>query len=175
MKHTEKEIFHYRKITYQGHITNNLNKIFKKYNLKIATKTKNTIFTQLKNPKDKIHILQKSGVYKLTCDDCNAIYIGETGRSFEVRIREHLKNKNSNFGNHLQEKKHNFKIESNVEILHIENKSHKLTLLEAYEIDRHRINNEYICLNEQVKLFYTPLYLHINENNSRNNTSNGIT
>ncbi|XP_025833591.1 uncharacterized protein LOC112905418, partial [Agrilus planipennis] len=31
----------------------------------------------------------KSGVYKLTYNKCNSIYIGQTGRTFKDRINEH--------------------------------------------------------------------------------------
>ena len=33
--------------------------------------------------------MNKSGVYKLNCNDCDAIYIGQTGRSFKKRHIEH--------------------------------------------------------------------------------------
>jgi hypothetical protein len=31
----------------------------------------------------------QSGVYKLTCPDCNKAYVGQTNRSFVVRFDEH--------------------------------------------------------------------------------------
>ena len=32
----------------------------------------------------------KSGVYRITCKDCTQSYIGETGRAFFIRKKEHV-------------------------------------------------------------------------------------
>jgi len=32
----------------------------------------------------------KSGMYKLNCCHCNAVYVGQTQRNFEIRYKEHL-------------------------------------------------------------------------------------
>jgi hypothetical protein len=37
-----------------------------------------------------IDIMERSRVYKIKCGRCNFMYIGQTGRSFNTRIREHL-------------------------------------------------------------------------------------
>ena len=40
--------------------------------------------------KDVINFKQKRGlVYQISCRDCNAVYVGETGRSVKTRKREH--------------------------------------------------------------------------------------
>ena len=52
----------------------------------------NTTKELLVHPKDKDNILQKSGViYKYKCGraDCEEEYIGESGRTFAERFREH--------------------------------------------------------------------------------------
>ena len=42
-------------------------------------------------PEDKVLDKGKSGlVYQISCRDCDAVYIGETGRSLETRKREHI-------------------------------------------------------------------------------------
>ena len=33
-----------------------------------------------------------TGVYQIRCEDCNAFYIGETGRPFKLRLNEHITN-----------------------------------------------------------------------------------
>ena len=45
--------------------------------------------------KDKINPLQQSGVYKIPCS-CGTSYIGQTGRTFEERIKEHITDTNHN-------------------------------------------------------------------------------
>ena len=43
-----------------------------------------------RKPKDAINFEQKRGlVYQISCRDCNAVYVGETGRSVRTRKREH--------------------------------------------------------------------------------------
>ena len=58
--------------------------------------------------------MEKSGVYKLTCNDCPTAYIGQTGRKLEIRVREHeaaFRKKipeKSNFAAHLLNAGHSF-------------------------------------------------------------------
>ena len=54
----------------------------------------NAIKELLVHPKDKDNILQKSGViYRYKCGrvDCEEGYIGESGRTFAERFREHMR------------------------------------------------------------------------------------
>ena len=38
-----------------------------------------------------IHFQQKRGlVYQISCQNCNAVYVGDTGRSVRTRQREHV-------------------------------------------------------------------------------------
>ncbi len=49
-----------------------------------------TIRSILVAPKDKDHPQDKCGVvYQLTCQDCEASYIGETERALKQRLKEH--------------------------------------------------------------------------------------
>lgn len=153
----------YRKFTYQGNINNKIKKVLRKHKIICATRQPNTLINQLRNGKDKTNKLDKSGVYALKCDDCEAVYIGETGRKLRTRIQEHLKdNRFSNFGKHLYTNKHTFKNPDNVKLIHQEQKGHKLLLLEAWEIDKQIKLNPNI-LNEQVDLCYKPLFKYLNQ------------
>ena len=40
--------------------------------------------------KDLAPLMAKTGVYKITCGACGAFYVGQTGRSLDQRIKEHL-------------------------------------------------------------------------------------
>ena len=50
----------------------------------------NTLRKILSRPKDTIPTTNKSGVvYQISCQDCEASYIGQTGRNLSQRITEH--------------------------------------------------------------------------------------
>ena len=51
-----------------------------------------TLRRLLVHPKDKIEKQKTCGVvYKVKCNNCEKVYIGETGRKLETRIQEHRK------------------------------------------------------------------------------------
>ena len=98
-----------------------------------------TIRTLFSNLKDPVPLEGKSGVYSLPCDNCNAVYIGETGRSFAIRLHEHIDQRPSSlsFSKHLQQEKHAFKKGSET-LLHVENSHSRRLALESLESARHR-------------------------------------
>ena len=62
--------------------------------MQVHFKGTNTIKTLLMAPKDRDNKLQKSGVmYKFKClhINCPEEYIGESGRTFQDRFKEHLR------------------------------------------------------------------------------------
>ena len=61
-------------------------RIMKKYNVNSA----NTIKRSLVRPKNKGEPQKMcEGVYSITCNNCNATYIGETKHTLGTRIKEH--------------------------------------------------------------------------------------
>ena len=55
-------------------------------------KPHNTLKHNLVHPKDKIEATKTCDcVYEIPCKNCKKSYIGETGRPFGVRLKEHLK------------------------------------------------------------------------------------
>ncbi|XP_071956011.1 uncharacterized protein [Antedon mediterranea] len=67
-------------------------RIFKKYGISTAMHPTNTLKSILVHPKDKKDITQTSDiVYDIPCKSCKKSYIGETGRQFGVRLKEHQK------------------------------------------------------------------------------------
>ena len=116
-------------ITYTGTISEKISKTLSKNNIKTAFRTNNSLGKLIKNNKSKSNKLTKSGVYMLQCGSCPKIYIGQTGRAFKTRIKEHkssyIKNNNlSHYALHLNSDKHQFS--KDFKILHIEHKSKKL-------------------------------------------------
>ncbi|KAJ8948492.1 hypothetical protein NQ318_000029, partial [Aromia moschata] len=46
--------------------------------------------TFLGNPKDEVDNNEKSGIYEISCKDCDQKYIGQTKRSILARFKEHM-------------------------------------------------------------------------------------
>jgi len=70
------------------------------------------------------HQYERSGVYYLTCPDCHKKYVGQTGRSFHKRYKEHFHDfkyniRKSSFATHLLDNNHSMgPINEIMEILH---------------------------------------------------------
>jgi hypothetical protein len=77
--------------------------------MRIAYTTKNTIGKLLTyQTEHQIDKYAESGVYQMKYLDCQRNYIGQTGRSFHTRYKEHAQdyrhnNHRSNFAKHLLE------------------------------------------------------------------------
>jgi len=155
-------------LPFVGALSNKTYNYFKKFpNINIAYKPSYNLGKHLFNAKDPSDRMSYSGVYKLVCPQCPAEYIGQTGRSFNVRLKEHIhefhKNKDnktkskSNFANHLILENHNIPNNFKPKILHIHNKSLKLNLLESLEIKRSSVNPN--NLNDILELYNSPLII----------------
>ena len=73
-------------------MTEKLHRIYKKHNIMLCSKPGRTIRQALVAPKDPVDMLDKCGViYNIECGSCSENYIGETGRSLKVRLKEHQK------------------------------------------------------------------------------------
>lgn len=159
---TSKKLFY--SIPYLGNISYNVKKKLQNLGIDVSFKPSRNVGSLLFNVKDKTDVLQKCGVYRIDCSDCAASYIGQTGRTFNIRYREHIANNNntnSNFAKHLLESNHILSQNHSLQILHIEEKGPKLNLLEALEINKLNKNARVILLNDQIDLNNSPL-LNIN-------------
>ncbi len=77
-------------LPYVQGVTEQLKRVFSKHNIATSIKPHMTLRNILVHPKDKIETCDKTGVvYKITCNNCDQIYIGETGRKLSVRMKEH--------------------------------------------------------------------------------------
>ena len=63
--------------------------------------TTGKFFSKLKDP---VPLDEKSGVYKLSCDSCPAVYIGQTGRKLKTRVSEHNPNAPINSSSEVEDK-----------------------------------------------------------------------
>ena len=97
-------------------------RILKKHKIKLAHKPTRSLKSELTHVKDKQLAQNKAGVvYKLDCNECNAVYVGETGRQVKDRMREHqndiAKSKPlSKVYNHVNDLGHSFNFD-NVSVL----------------------------------------------------------
>ncbi|KAL4718110.1 hypothetical protein ACJJTC_009973 [Scirpophaga incertulas] len=124
--------------------------------------TTRNLSSMLCNSKDHTDINQRSGVYELTCATCNKKYIGQTGRSFRIRVAEHssgwrLNKTESNFAEHLITENHKFDPHENFKALHFCDKGRRLTALETLEINKVISHSRDNILNQQLELSRSPL------------------
>ena len=103
--------------------------------------TRNTIGRLLsRRSTPKQNKFDGSGVYQLTCPDCEIKYVGQTGRSFRTRFSEHFRdfkyaNHKSRFAQHLLENNHSIgPIDSIMKVLHSTNKGKQMDTLEKCHI-----------------------------------------
>lgn len=149
-------------LEYTGTLSQSLQHILNKFNIRTAYKPVNTLFSILPNPKVKLNKYERPGVYCLECADCSCSYIGKTIRNFNVRFAEHERAhrlnhpEQSHFAKHLISEGHSPNNYDETKILHFEATDSKLTLLEILEI---RLANERgvnIC-NEQTLFPLSPI------------------
>ena len=75
------------------------------YNIRVAHKPITTLRRLLTNVKDKDKPEDRQGaVYKIKCCDCQASYIGETGRNLSSGLAKHKRTtRNGDIYNHIAE------------------------------------------------------------------------
>jgi hypothetical protein len=148
-------------------------KAFSSNNFKISFRTRNNAFNMIQKRVKKDSTTQvddkfkKSGIYKLTCSDCKCYYIGQTGRQFQCRFKEHiqaLKSNNSttqksNFAEHLLQTGHNYKsMQDNMTILSTEHKGHKMNAKEELYIHLNLKEDHTNIINAQQTLAKNPIF-----------------
>ena len=70
-----------------------LTRLVRKHDIRVVNKPLKTLQQEFPSPKSRPPIdLQPNVVYKISCADCPWSYIGETGRCFETRRKEHMRN-----------------------------------------------------------------------------------
>jgi hypothetical protein len=125
-------------------VTDRISRILSKKEIKTSFEPLVTIKQSMRSVKDKLNPHNGKGIYKIECS-CGKCYIGETGRSFQVRIKEHgadIKNeriRTSALAEHSTKTKHHVRLED-TKILAKENHLFKRRIREAIEIRKHPSN-----------------------------------
>lgn len=139
-------------MNFDKNITKPLISKFRSFGLDLVFSSRiNQLKSLLGSTKDSINVLGKAGVYKISCTDCNKIYIGQTKRTLETRFKEHIAevkkaNKEMDKGlhyefkskvaEHIVKKGHNLTKE-NINILRTVSSPWKLDVAESLEIFKH--------------------------------------
>ncbi|KAG8261937.1 hypothetical protein J6590_108507 [Homalodisca vitripennis] len=173
------EIQKYICVPFNTKINKAVRKTFQNSKFSISYQTRNNTFKLIENKisqkDDKQDLYKQCGVYKINCSDCESYYIGQTGRNFNKRFKEHiqaLKTNNmstikSNFAEHLLETGHNYKnIEKNMEILDIERKGEKLNTKEELHIYLNYKKDPHNILNSNLKNKTNPIFEKISNTES---------
>ena len=97
-------------IMYHSPLIRCVTNLFKHTELNIAFKATNTIKQQIA---DKQINNDPIGVYKLKCNTCNKVYVGQSGRAITKRYREHIRYIRSNnpisaYATHILQNIHEF-------------------------------------------------------------------
>jgi len=126
--------------TYVGKETTYITNLFKKTDLQIALRTRNTVQKRLMQKHTTPDKYTRSGAYKLTCPDCEKAYIGQTGISFNERYNEHkhafkTNSHSSNYAKHILEESHTFgPIDQTMQVLQYREKGTHLNTIERFFI-----------------------------------------
>ena len=90
-------------IPYIKRTSETISRILQPYNIRVAHKPTTTLRQLLTNVKDRDEPNNRQGaVYKIKCSDCQASYIGETGRNLNTRLTEHKRaTRNGDANNHI--------------------------------------------------------------------------
>jgi dsDNA-specific endonuclease/ATPase MutS2 len=92
----------------------------------------------------------KSGIYKITCQSCQKVYIGQTGRNLKTRFKEHIRsirfNKDeSAYAQHILNRGHQYgPIEQVMEIVEQARKGGLMNIKEIYHIHNFERRKEVI-------------------------------
>ena len=119
-----------------------LKRVFEKAGVRTYFKPTNTLRQSLVSPKDPLEKNEKTGaVYHISCKECPAAYVGETGRALGTRLAEHRQPSRitSAVVCHTLDTGHSFDLE-NAKILDSEPRYFERGVREAIQIAMHRPN-----------------------------------
>ena len=78
-------------VVYIQGVSEQLKQALNKHNIKTTFYTQTTLRSLLSKPKDPIPKEDRTiAVYQLNCKDCEAVYVGETKRTLNIRAEEHI-------------------------------------------------------------------------------------
>jgi hypothetical protein len=155
-----------------GKETRAIARLFKNTDVKIAHRTTNTIQNHLREKRQN-NIYERSGIYQLKCGGCHKKYVGQAGRNFQKRYKEHIQsirtnNSNSRFAQHILETQHPYgPLEDIMEVLRLDRKGQLMNTWERFHI--YKLSKEGIQLNDTYADTHNPIFrLLINQTRKQN-------
>jgi len=131
-------------IPYVGNFSEKFRRVIVGTRIKLAYHSLNKLNKFIKVQKDPLPKLQKKNVvYKICCNDCDASYVGQTGRMLKTRVAEHRNSIRRNalsvsvIADHMMQHGHDMDW-NNVQILDVERYYHKRLVSEMLHIKRQR-------------------------------------
>ena len=153
------------KLPYLGPASDKLASLLKRYNYRVGFYPLSTI-SQLVRLKDHSSKFDKSGIYQLTCGQCQAVYIGQTGRKLGTRLAEHraalkpASTKKSAFADHCRACQHDF-FKREVSLLHTCPKGRIMDKLEETETIVAATSLDKLLLNNLTATYVTPFIRYV--------------
>ena len=119
-----------------------ISRILTQVGIGVALKPHHTLSSLFRKHKDAVNFEQKRGlVYQISCRDCNAVYVGETGCSVGTRKREHVEAvktfniKKSALSQHTMDFDHRINWD-NVKILMSDLHAYRRRVVESFSINQ---------------------------------------
>ena len=141
-------------------LTQPLQHLYNKFDLKIAHKAHNLLSRNFSRLKTKTSENKKSNiVYEIPCGDCDGVYIGQTSQYLENRVKGHKYDKNNAtaLSKHEENKKHSFNY-NNIKVIATEQNTKKRELLESILIYKNTgAINDKKDINNLNKIYYSVL------------------
>jgi hypothetical protein len=125
--------------TYIGNYICKITKLFKDTILKVAFKATTTV-GKLLGDNRTTNTYEQSSIYKMTCQSCHKVYIGQTGRNLITRYKEQIRNirfnkDDSAFVQHILDQGHQYgPMEQIMELIEYARKGNIMNIKENYYI-----------------------------------------
>lgn len=130
----------YLSLPYINGLSQKLQNLFKKYKINVCHKAYNLLTSNFSKLKSKTPNNKKSNVvYKIPCENCDSVYIGQTSQYLENRIKSHKYDKKNStaLSSHEKSKNHTFNY-NKAEILATEPNVKKREFLEMVCIKKQK-------------------------------------
>jgi hypothetical protein len=138
------------RFTYFGDEIRTLTKIFKNSRVRIGYCANNTIKNNCIIPTYKY---ETCGVYNMKCLTCELVNVGQTGRDFKTRYKEHINDirqnvEKSRYAVHMLKENHEYgPIEEVMNVIKMENEGKQLDVYERFYI--YKATKQKYVMNEQ--------------------------